>query len=135
VSARRVLLALLVAGSSAALAPAGTRAAQGGPAQASANGTLVATHVSTGAFVSTGALPVPPQPSPPPDFAPAPVPNQNVERPRDQAAERPRTEIAPNLFTQKEERRGEGFVAGSVGRYDQNRQRVTPGVNLTVPLQ
>jgi hypothetical protein len=129
VTARTVLLALLVAGGSAALAPGATLAAQGG-AQRGTNGTLVATQIPS------GALPVPPQPAPPQDFAPAPVPNKDVERPRDQTVERPRTEIAPNLFTQKEERRGDGFVQGSVGRYEADRrQRVTPGVNLTVPLQ
>jgi hypothetical protein len=81
-------------------------------------------------------LPVPPQPEPPPAFEAAPMPNQDVVEPRDPQAARARTEIEPNLFVQREERRGEGFVQGSVGRYEADRrQRVTPGVNLRVPLQ
>jgi hypothetical protein len=127
VRARRLALALLAA--STALAPGLSFAAQGSsrqdlPRQGPTNGMIAS------------SLPVPPQPEPPPAFEAAPIPNLDVERPRDPTETRTRTEIEPNLFVQKEERRGDGFVQGSVGRYEADRrQRVTPGVNLRVPLQ
>jgi hypothetical protein len=103
---------------------------QAAPRQGGANGMFTATPLPA------NALPVPPLPEPPPAFEAAPIPNLEVERPRDPDGARARTEIEPNLFTQREERRGEGFVQGSVGRYEADRrQRVTPGVNLRVPLQ
>jgi hypothetical protein len=118
--------ALLLAALSFALTPAlpdgRARAAQGG-------------GFSVASPLPAGSLPVPPQPEPAPAFEAAPTPNPDVERPRDRQASASHAEIAPNLFTEKEQHRGDGFVAGSIGRYDQNRQRVTPGVNLTVPLQ
>jgi hypothetical protein len=126
--ARPFMLALLAA---AVLAPGPSFAAQGSSAQGGANGMFVTTPLPA------ASLPVPPKPEPPQSFEAAPVPNLDVERPRTGAEAQPaRTEISPNLFTQKEERRGDGFVQGSVGRYEADRrQRVTPGVNLRVPLQ
>jgi hypothetical protein len=127
-SAQRLRTALLVA--AVALAPCLSPAAQAAPRQGDANGMFVATPLPA------TALPVPPLPEPPPTFEAAPIPNLDVEGPRNPQAARSRAEIEPNLFTQKEERRGDGFVQGSVGRYEADRrQRVTPGVNLRVPLQ
>jgi len=70
-------------------------------------------------------------------FAPAPVPNVDLDPPRAaQPAERPRAEISPDLFIRREELRGNGFTTGSAGRYEADRRmRVTPGINLKVPLQ
>jgi hypothetical protein len=121
---RTLALAFLAA----ALAPGASFAAQG-PSRQAGTSPFVATSLAA------APLPVPPLPEPPPLEA-APIPNLDVERPRDPQAARARTEIEPNLFVQREERRGDGFVQGSVGRYEADRrQRVTPGVNLRVPLQ
>jgi hypothetical protein len=117
------------------MATAAMIASGAGPlAAATPEGRANAMFVAT-ALPST-ALPVPPLPEPPPAYEAAPTPNLDVEQPRNQQAAGSRTEIEPNLFTQREERRGEGFVQGSVARYEaERRQRVTPGVNLRVPLQ
>jgi hypothetical protein len=65
------------------------------------------------------------------------VPNVDLDPPRvAQPSERTRAEISPDLFIRREENRGSGFVSGSAGRYEPDRRmRVTPGINLKVPLQ
>jgi hypothetical protein len=85
-------------------------------------------------------LPVPPQPLDTlRDYAPAPVPNVDLDRPlADQRAERPRTEVSPSLFNERARRNGNGYLPGSAAQYDPNESRgfrPTPGINLRVPLQ
>ena len=109
--------------------------APGGPALAASSRDAMASPLPA------DALPVPP-PKPAklpgqPVFAPAPVPDPDLQRPlADVDADRPRTKVVPNLFKQSERRTGDGFVNGSAGTYDSDhRLRPSPEINLRVPLQ
>jgi hypothetical protein len=98
---------------------------------------------SIAAPLPANALPVPPQPrksetfSALEGFAPAPVPNPDLQRPlSDILADRPRTEVVPSLFNKSDRRGGEGYVRGSAAQYDpDHRFNPSPGINLKVPLQ
>jgi hypothetical protein len=100
---------------------------------------------STGGTISrplpSDALPVPPprteQVLSSQGFAPAPVPDLDLQRPRaDVLADQPRTQVLPNLTKRPDRPNGDGFVDGSAGTYDPaHRFRASPGINLTVPLQ
>ena len=100
---------------------------------------------STGTTISA-PLPADALPVPPPKagqfqalqgFAPAPVPDPDLQRPRaDVLAEQPHTKVVPSLFDQSYRRSGDGYVKGSAGEYDTDRRfRASPGINLRVPLQ
>ena len=99
------------------------------------------TGLTMSAPLPANALPVPPIPPPPQHpqhgFAPAPVPNLDLQRPlADLLAERPHMEVVPNLFGQRDRRNGEGFVPGSAAQYDPNRRLIpSPGINIRVPMQ
>jgi len=99
-------------------------------------------------LLALGAAPLPPDallvPPPPvvlparPGFVPAPVPNPDLQRPlADLMDQRPRTEVAPSLFSQPDRRKGEGFVPGSAATYSEPDRRIrpSPGINLRVPLE
>ena len=70
-------------------------------------------------------------------FAPAPVPDVDMPRPRaDVKADEPHTKVVPNLFKEPERRTGDGYVSGSGGTYDgDHRSRPSPGINVLVPVQ
>jgi hypothetical protein len=123
------------------------RASHAGPVLLLALGLACgAQAASTGLTISAplpaNALPVPPIPPPPQHpqhgFAPAPVPNLDLQRPlADLLAERPHMEVTPSLMEQQKDRRhGEGFVPGSAAQYDLDRRfHPSPGINIRVPMQ
>ena len=88
------------------------------------------------------ALPMPPRPPSPGEapaadgFAPAPVPDLDVRRPRADI-EQPHTRITPNVFdTPKARNVGNGFLPGSAAQYDPDRRlHASPGISVQVPLQ
>jgi hypothetical protein len=76
-----------------------------------------------------------PAASPPSNFAPAPVPNPDAGAPVVQAPTGPH--VTPNLFTEKREYKGEGFVPGSSfssGEANKRQFKPAPGATLKVPL-
>lgn len=87
------------------------------------------------------ALPVPPPKPRKPDallqFAPAPIPDPDLQRPAaDIKADQPRTKVVPSLFKQSERLSGDGYVSGSAATYDaDHRLRPSPGISFLVPLQ
>ncbi len=70
-----------------------------------------------------------------PSFEPAPLPNRDLSAPR-QASAPAETSLAPTLFTQREQFRGDGFSRGSTAQGEQER-RLRPGAGfaLHMPLQ
>ena len=80
-------------------------------------------------------LPVPPRPpSAPPSsaYAPAPLPNRDLEY-GTAIPSRPGTQVSPSLFTRKDEFRGDGFGKGSTAQSEQER-RVRPGAGLSLRM-
>ncbi len=68
-------------------------------------------------------------------FEPAPLPNRDLSAPR-QAIRPAEPSLAPTLFTQSEQFRGDGFSRGSTAQSEQER-RLRPGAGfaLHMPLQ
>jgi hypothetical protein len=98
-----------------------------------------AVSAAAGAAVA-GDLPVPPVPPAPgtagPGFAPAPVPDPDITKPREDAEARPHAEVVPTFRSNADHTKGNGYVKGSEAYYDpDHRFRPAPGVNLLVPLQ
>ena len=80
-------------------------------------------------------LPVPPVPPAPTSlFAPAPLPNRDMEFPNAPRSSNATT-VAPSLFTRGDQYRGEGFAKGSTAQTAQE-QRARPGagISLKMPL-
>ena len=88
---------------------------------------------------NSALLPVPSSPilqpaRPGPSYAPAPLPNRDVDAPSGPRASNDTT-VAPSLFTRRDEYRGEGFSRGSTSQSEVEK-RVKPGagINLRMPL-
>ncbi len=81
-------------------------------------------------------LPLPPAPpaAGPPDYAPAPLPNRDLDGPLTPRASNAPS-LTPSLFTRSDQYRGEGYNRGSGAQSEQER-RVKPGAgfNLRMPL-
>jgi hypothetical protein len=105
-------------------------------------GAAAATGSSLASPLPASALPLPPRLPLPggaqaeDGFAPAPVPNPDLQRPRADT-EQPHTQITPNLFdTPKDHAAGSGFLPGSAAQYDPDRRlHPSPGIVIKVPLQ
>ncbi len=80
-------------------------------------------------------LPLPPRPpaAPPASaYAPAPLPNRDLEY-GNSLPSRAGTQVSPSLFTRKDEFRGDGFGKGSTAQSEQER-RVRPGAGLSLRM-
>ncbi len=118
-----VLLALGMAGGTCAGRPL-----------AAAVGTLISAPLPANALLV-------PAPGPGPVFSaegflPAPVPDPDLQRPTDRAADGTHAAVVPHLGSPVERRDGQGFVQGSAAQYDPDRHlRASPSISLRVPLQ
>jgi hypothetical protein len=75
--------------------------------------------------------------SPPgkPAYEPAPLPNRDLSAPQ-QASAPAETHLAPTLFTQREQFRGDGYSPGSTAQSEQeHRLRPGAGISLHMPLE
>ena len=71
----------------------------------------------------------------PPAYAPAPLPNRDLNVPR-QLTSPSQTTLSPTLFTQRDRYRGDGFSTGSSPQNEQERRlRPGAGFSLRMPLQ
>ncbi len=104
-------------------------------APAAAIGTSIAAPLPANALLVPA--PSPSQALTAPGFAPAPIPDPDLQRPPgDLALERPRTAVVPTLGSPTDRRDGQGYVQGSAAQYDPDRHlRATPSLSLKVPLQ
>jgi hypothetical protein len=88
-------------------------------------------------FATTG-IPAPSPATPPadPGFEPAPVPNLDVTVPRDRATNDNQATLRPNLFTNKTQWQGDGYVGNSTAQIQQEgKMRPGAGFSLSVPVQ
>ncbi len=83
-------------------------------------------------------LPLPPAPAPVtrgPGFTPAPIPNRDASAPPPPRASND-AQLAPSLFSRRDQYRGEGFSPGSTAQGEQDkRTRPGAGFNLRMPLE
>jgi hypothetical protein len=83
--------------------------------------------------------PAPPKVATPEGFTPAPMPDADVEAPKGDTTQHTEADLKLHSAPRAGYHPGSGYLDGSAGRYDPERERgawqASPGISLKVPLQ